>query len=40
MIRTTMRSREIATASGVVRLEVFEDGVPPRFRLRAEPARL
>ena len=28
--------REIATASGVVRLEVFEDGVPPRFRLRAE----
>ena len=29
-------SREIATASGVVRLEVFEDGVPPRFRLRAE----
>ena len=29
-------SREIATASGVVRLEVFEDGVPPRFRLRAQ----
>jgi cation diffusion facilitator family transporter len=29
-------SREIVTASGVVRLEVFEDGVPPRFRLRAE----
>ena len=28
--------REIATASGVVRLEVFEDGVPPRFRLRAQ----
>ena len=28
-------SREIVTASGVVRLEVFEDGVPPRFRLRA-----
>jgi cation diffusion facilitator family transporter len=29
-------SREIATASGVVRLEVFEDGAPPRFRLRAQ----
>jgi cation diffusion facilitator family transporter len=29
-------SREIATGSGVVRLEVFEDGMPPRFRLRAE----
>ena len=29
-------SREIVAASGVVRLEVFEDGVPPRFRLRAE----
>src|ERR1700722_4195537 len=29
-------SREIATASGTVRLEVFEDGVPPRFRLRAQ----
>lgn len=29
-------SREIVTASGVMRLEVFEDGVPPRFRLRAE----
>jgi Co/Zn/Cd efflux system component len=29
-------SREIVTASGVVRLEVFEDGVPPRFRLRAQ----
>src|SRR5271165_6980861 len=29
-------SREIATASGVVRLGVFEEGVPPRFRLRAE----
>jgi cation diffusion facilitator family transporter len=29
-------SREIVTTSGVVRLEVFEDGVPPRFRLRAE----
>ena len=31
-----MKSRDIATAAGVVRLEVFEDGVPPRFRLRAE----
>ncbi len=29
-------SRQIVTGSGVVRLEVFEDGVPPRFRLRAE----
>jgi cation diffusion facilitator family transporter len=28
-------SHDIATASGVVRLEVFEDGVPPRFRLHA-----
>jgi cation diffusion facilitator family transporter len=28
-------SHEIVTASGVVRLEVFEDGVPPRFRLCA-----
>ncbi len=28
-------SHEIATGSGVVRLEVFEDGVPPRFRLCA-----
>jgi cation diffusion facilitator family transporter len=26
---------DIATASGTVRLEVFEDGVPPRFHLRA-----
>jgi cation diffusion facilitator family transporter len=26
----------IATASGVAVLEIFEDGVPPRFRLRAE----
>jgi cation diffusion facilitator family transporter len=26
---------EIATAGGLVVLEVFEDGVPPRFRLRA-----
>ena len=32
--------REIATASGVVRLEVFEDGAPPRFRLRAETGPL
>ena len=28
-------SHEIATAAGTVILEVFEDGVPPRFRLRA-----
>jgi cation diffusion facilitator family transporter len=27
---------EIATAGGRVMLKVFEDGVPPRFRLRAE----
>ncbi len=29
-------SHHIATAGGVVVLGVFEDGVPPRFRLRAE----
>jgi cation diffusion facilitator family transporter len=29
-------SHEITTAAGIVTLEVFEDGVPPRFRLRAE----
>jgi cation diffusion facilitator family transporter len=29
-------SYDIVTASGTVRLEVFEDGVPPRFRLRAQ----
>jgi cation diffusion facilitator family transporter len=29
-------THEIATAGGLVLLEVFEDGVPPRFRLRAE----
>jgi cation diffusion facilitator family transporter len=28
-------SHEIATADGLVVLEVFEDGVPPRFRVRA-----
>jgi cation diffusion facilitator family transporter len=28
-------SYEIATAAGTVLLEIFEDGVPPRFRLRA-----
>jgi cation diffusion facilitator family transporter len=28
-------THEIATASGLVLLELFEDGVPPRFRLRA-----
>ena len=29
-------AHHIATAAGVVLLEVFEDGVPPRFRLRVE----
>ena len=29
-------SKRIATKTGAVTLEVFEDGVPPRFRLRAE----
>ncbi len=29
-------AHDITTASGSVRLEVFEDGVPPRFRLRAQ----
>lgn len=29
-------AHRITTASGVVVLEVFEDGVPPRFRLRTE----
>jgi cation diffusion facilitator family transporter len=29
-------AHEIATASGLLRLEVFEKGVPPRFRLRAK----
>jgi cation diffusion facilitator family transporter len=29
-------AHHIATAAGVVLLEVFEQGVPPRFRLRAE----
>jgi cation diffusion facilitator family transporter len=29
-------SKRIATRDGAVVLEVFEDGVPPRFRLRAE----
>jgi cation diffusion facilitator family transporter len=32
-------THNIAARSGVVVLEVFEDGVPPRFRLRAETAR-
>src|ERR1700675_5054319 len=27
-------SHEIATAAGTVAVEIFEDGVPPRFRLR------
>lgn len=29
-------ARRIATAAGTVVLEIFEDGVPPRFRLRVE----
>jgi cation diffusion facilitator family transporter len=29
-------SRDIATSAGAVALEVFEDGVPPRFRLHAK----
>ena len=29
--------KEIASHKGMLSLEVFEDGVPPRFRLRAEP---
>jgi cation diffusion facilitator family transporter len=29
-------SHHIATAGGTILLEVFEEGVPPRFRLRAE----
>ena len=33
------RAHAIATAAGAADAEVFEDGVPPRFRLRAEPAR-
>ena len=31
-------AQRISTGAGVVTLEVFEDGVPPRFRLRAEAA--
>jgi len=30
------QARHISTEAGTVVLEVFEDGVPPRFRLRAE----
>jgi cation diffusion facilitator family transporter len=33
-------SHEIATPAGAVILEVFEDGVPPRFRFRGEPRQL
>jgi cation diffusion facilitator family transporter len=33
-------AHRIATDSGVIVLEVFEDGVPPRFRLRGEPGDL
>jgi nickel/cobalt exporter len=29
-------AKQIDTGHGIVRLEVFEDGVPPRFRLRRE----
>jgi cation diffusion facilitator family transporter len=29
-------AHDIATAAGSVRLELFEDGVPPRFRLRSQ----
>ncbi|MBO9535420.1 nickel/cobalt efflux protein RcnA [Herbaspirillum sp.] len=29
-------ARRIDTGHGIVRLEIFEDGVPPRFRLRSE----
>ena len=32
-------ARRIATPLGTVILEVFEDGVPPRFRLRSESAK-
>jgi nickel/cobalt exporter len=32
-------AKRIDTGHGVVRLEVFEDGVPPRFRLHAEGRR-
>ena len=31
-------AQRISTGAGVVTLEVFEDGAPPRFRLRAETA--
>lgn len=31
-------SREVDTGHGVLRLEIFEDGVPPRFRLRTDGA--
>jgi cation diffusion facilitator family transporter len=33
-------TRRVATRDGAVLLEVFEDGVPPRFRLRAEDGRV
>ena len=35
-MRTITTMKRIATHSGEVVLDVFEDGVPPRFRLRAE----
>jgi cation diffusion facilitator family transporter len=34
------QAHRIVTRSGVVVLEIFEDGVPPRFRLRPEPGLL
>ncbi|WP_297489354.1 CDF family Co(II)/Ni(II) efflux transporter DmeF [Acidocella sp.] len=33
-------SKPVETASGTLRLDVFEDGVPPRFRLYADTATL
>ena len=36
----TMRRVASRPALGTVILEIFEDGVPPRFRLRSEAARL
>ncbi len=34
---TTTKSKRIATPGGEVILDIFEDGVPPRFRLSAAP---
>lgn len=33
-------TKRVATASGLLTLEVFEDGVPPRWRVRAERGEL